>query len=221
YGARVYFRHVSSARGLEAIRRGRARGQEVWAETGPHYLTLDASAYGRPDGHYFIVHPPLRTAADQEALWRGVREGAVNCLGTDHCALDTSQKNAGHDFAHVPGGLPGVDVLLPLMYSQGVAAGRIDTGRLAQVSSTGAARAFGLYPRKGTLQPGADADLVLLDPGLKRVVDPAQLPTALDWSPYEGWELRGWPRGVVSRGEVIVWEDQFVGHAGRGRYLGV
>lgn len=218
-GARVYIRHLSSARGLRALREARVRGWPVFIETGPHYLTLDQSVYERPDGHRFIVHPPLRARSDQEALWQGIADGSVDCLGTDHCALSAAQKDAAPDFAHVPGGLPGADLLLPVMYTQGVEAGRLDLARLAEVSSTGAARAFGLYPRKGTLRPGADADLVLLDPQLGRRVDPAELPSGLDWSPWEGWELKGWPRVVVSRGEVIVREGEFLGRAGRGMYL--
>jgi dihydropyrimidinase len=218
-GARVYVRHLSSARGLRVLREARGRGLPVFVETGPHYLTLNQSLYERPDGHRFIVHPPLRAPSDQEALWRGIADGTVDCLGSDHCALDTSQKDTAPDFAHVPGGLPGADLLLPLLYTRGVEEGRIDLPRLAEVSSTGAARVFGLYPRKGTLRPGADADLVLLDPRLERRVDPAQLPSGLDWSPWEGWVLKGWPRLVVSRGEVIVRDDEFVGRAGRGLYL--
>lgn len=242
-GARVVIRHLSSREGLAAAvaarrawgagsggacpdRRGRrASGVDaavhppVWVETAPHYLALDGSVYRREDGHRFICTPPLRTGEDREALWHGIAHGLVDFVGTDHCALSAAQKDAAPDVWQVPGGLPGFATLLPLTYTLGVVAGRIDLTRLAELTSTAAARAFRLYPRKGTLLPGADADLVLVDPGARRKVDADGPGVALGWSPYEGWELQGWPRVVISRGEVIVEEGEFIGRPGRGEYL--
>jgi dihydropyrimidinase len=243
-GARVMIRHISSREGLAAAtsvrrawgaggrggfpgrggrwaaREGAAVDAPVWVETAPHYLALDDSVYERDDGHRFICTPPLRTGEDREALWQGIADGLVDFVGTDHCALSAAQKDAAPDIWQVPGGLPGFATLLPLTYTLGVVAGRIDLTRLAEVTSTAAARAFGLYPRKGTLLPGADADLVLVDPGARRKVGADGWGVALGWSPYEGWELQGWPRLVISRGEVIVVEGEFIGRPGRGEYLG-
>lgn len=238
-GARVVVRHISSREGLAAataVRRAWGAGRmgalpgrtargctavdaPVWVETAPHYLALDDSVYGRHDGHRFICTPPLRTGEDREALWQGIAEGLVDFVGTDHCALSAAQKDAAPDIWRVPGGLPGFATLLPLMYTLGVVAGRVDLRRLAELTSTAAARAFGLYPRKGTLLPGADADVVLVDPGMRRRVGGRGPGVDLGWSPYEGWELRGWPRVVISRGEVIVEEGEFIGRPGRGEYL--
>ncbi|MDI6825228.1 MAG: amidohydrolase family protein [Bacillota bacterium] len=220
-GARLCIRHLSSAEGVAAVRAAR-RGVPVWVETAPQYLCLDESVYGREDGHRFIMTPPLRCREDREALWRALREGTVHFLGTDHCALSVAQKDGAGEWARVPGGVPGLETCLPLVYTLGVRTGRIGLARLAEVTSTCAARAFDLFPRKGTLLPGADADLVLMDPATVRRVDVGEggLGGLLGWSPYEGWRLAGWPRLVVSRGEVIVAEGEFCGRAGRGRYLG-
>lgn len=218
-GAALCIRHLSSAAGLQAAL-GAPRTGPVWVESAPQYLSLDAALYAREDGHRFIAIPPLRSPADREALWRAVAGGQVHFLGTDHCALSASQKDRARDFSRVPGGLPGLETFLPLVYTLGVGEGRIDLPRLVQVLSTAAARAFGLYPRKGTLLPGADADLVLLDPGQIRPVSVGEgLAACLGWSPYAGWELRGWPRMVISRGEVVFAEGEFLGQPGRGIYL--
>jgi len=240
-GARVCIRHLSSGAGLAAVAAARealmraapARGaspgaggrciSEVWVETAPHYLALDESVYGRRDGHRFIASPPLRKKEDQDALWRGIATGEVHFLGTDHCALSAGQKDRARDFLHVPGGLPGFETILSLTYTLGVHSGRIPLSRLVEITSTAAARAFGLYPRKGNLLPGADADLVLVDPKVTRRVEVGAegLAAVLGWSPYEGWELKGWPRIVISRGEVVLEEGEFCGGAGRGLYVGV
>ncbi|MEW6398259.1 MAG: amidohydrolase family protein [Bacillota bacterium] len=230
-GAPVCIRHLSSREGLAAViaarreqgalRRRGGSGRVAWVETAPHYLALDDSVYAREDGHRFICSPPLRTLEDQHALWRGIAAGQVDFLGTDHCALSAAQKDAAPHFLRVPGGLPGFATFLPLTYTLGVVGGHIDIPRLAELTSTAAAGAFRLYPRKGTLLPGADADLVLVDPCARQKVGIAGSGPALGWSPYEGWELQGWPRMVISRGEVIVEEGEFCGRPGRGLYLDV
>ncbi|MDI7250849.1 MAG: amidohydrolase family protein [Bacillota bacterium] len=216
-GAGLCVRHLSSAEGLAVVRAAR-RGPPVWVETAPHYLSLDESVYRRADGHRFLVTPPLRRREDREALWRGLGERSVHFLGTDHCALSAVQKDSPPDGAGVPAGLPGLETCLPLVYTLGVRSGRISLARLAEITSTAAARALGWFPRKGTLLPGADADLVLMDAAVVKAV--AEGPGGLGWSPYEGWRLAGWPRLVVSRGEIIVAEGEFCARAGRGRYLG-
>ena len=224
-GAPHYVVHLSSAAGLDAVRRGRGSGNTVAAETCPQYLLLDVSAYGGPDdddlgARAYVMSPPLRTAADRDALWAGLAEGEVQFVGTDHCSFDlVGQKDAAADFAHVPNGIPGIELRMALLYSEGVAAGRLGLERFAEVTATNAARYFGLYPRKGALVPGADADVLVLDPAARWTVTHAALHENVDHTPYVGVPVQGRVRDVFLRGQHAVVGGRLADDLPPGRYL--
>lgn len=216
----TYVAHISSAAGLAALRWARRQGAPILGETCPHYLLLDESVYARPDGHRFSVTPPLRTPADQRALWEALGRGLLQAVATDHCAFTCAQKDPYREEpARLPSGLPGVETLLVLLYSEGVARGRLGLGRLAWYLSEGPARAFGLWPRKGALRPGADADLVLLDPRARWTLRAQDLHMATDFSPYEGLPVQGRVVGVLSRGEWVYREGEVLARPGRGQFI--
>ena len=215
--------HLSCGLGLEAVRAARARGQTVWVETCPQYLLLDEGEYRRPgfEGAKFVMSPPLRTEADRAALWTGLSAGEVNTVGTDHCPFFyETQKTRGRDnFTRIPGGAPGIETRLSLLFTHGVRAGRLALERWVEVCCTEPARRFGLAPRKGTLAVGADADVVVFDPERHVTLSVETLHQNVDYCPYEGWEVRGYPVMVLSRGEAIVRRGEFAGAAGRGSFL--
>ena len=164
----MYVVQISTELGLEQVRAARRRGVSVFAETCPHYLTLTDEVYSRPNAVDYRVSPPIRTKQDRDALWQGIRSGEVKTIGSDHVCFSHKQKELGMEgFSRAPPGLSGIEVLLTLMYSQGVSTGAIDANKLVQITSTNTARLFGLYPQKGTIQVGSDADLVVFDPGMK------------------------------------------------------
>jgi dihydropyrimidinase len=220
-GAALYIVHLSTAEGLSLVQAAQQQGCQVWAETCPQYLLLRGSVYERlEDGHRFICSPPLRSEEDSEALWKGIAGGTVATIGSDHCVFTAAQKDRGRDdFTRVPNGLPGVETRLPLLFSEGVGKGRITVNELARITSLGPAQVHGLFPRKGILAPGSDADIVLLDPTRRWTLSSDTLHMAVDWSPYEGWELQGAPVMTIAGGEVIVEDGDFVGQPGRGRFL--
>jgi dihydropyrimidinase len=222
-GTPLVLAHLSCGLGLEAIRHARARGQTVWVETCPQYLLLDEAEYRRPgfEGAKFVMAPPPRTESDREALWSGLAAGEVDTVGTDHCSFFyESQKIRGRDdFSRIPGGAPGIETRLPLLYTHGVRTGRLTLERWVEVCCTEPARRFGLAPRKGTLSLGADADVVLFDPERRVTLSAQTLHQNVDYCPYEGWEVHGYPVTVLSRGEFIVRDGQFSGTAGRGHFL--
>lgn len=219
----VTIAHMSCALALEQVRAARARRQAVWVETCPQYLLLDEAEYQRPgfEGAKYVLSPPPRTEGDRAALWAGLASGEVNTVATDHCPFFyTTQKTRGrYDFSRIPGGAPGIETRLPLLYTYGVATGRISLQRWVDVCCTEPARRFGLAPRKGTLSIGADADLVLFDPQRRATLSYRRLHQNVDYCPYEGWEVQGYADTVLSRGEVIVRDGEFVGAPGRGRFL--
>jgi dihydropyrimidinase len=216
----LYIFHVSSADAVAEVRAARARGWPVYAETCPHYLLLDASLYDRPDGHNWCMSPPLRAQVDRDALWQAVADGTISAVTTDDAAFDAESKAAGKDsFDKIPNGVPGVESRLALMYSEGVCKGRIDLPRLVALTSTNPARITGLYPRKGQIAVGADADLVVLDPARRHTLSVSTSRMRTGWHPYEGMAVTGQPVMTIARGEVIVANDTFKGRAGRGRFV--
>lgn len=219
-GARYYGFHLSIAEGVAEFRRARSAGLPVYTETCTHYLVLDERVYARPDGANYVCSPPLRTAADNEALWQGIAEGVISTVTADHTAWDLEQKRSGGgSYLGIPHGLPGVEMRLPVLHTHGVGKGRISMEKLVDLTSTALARIWGLYPHKGTLLPGADADLVVFDPKARWRVDPARLHMPVDWSPYAGWELEGRVESVFSRGRPVLEAGQFRGERGAGRFL--
>ncbi|MFH1609523.1 MAG: amidohydrolase family protein, partial [Candidatus Bipolaricaulota bacterium] len=219
-GCPTYIAHISSAQGLASLRAARRGGAPIMGETCPQYLVLDEGVYSRPDGHQFSVTPPLRTRKDQRVLWRALARRGLQAVATDHCPFTRAQKDGHRDEpAKLPSGLPGVETLLPLLYSEGVARGRISLRDLVWCLGEGPARAFGLWPKKGAVRPGADADLVLLDPAASWTVRAKDLHTATDFSPYEGMTLTGRVVGVLSRGEWLLRDGEILAQPGRGAFI--
>jgi dihydropyrimidinase len=193
----------------------------------------------------YAMAPPLRSAADAEAMWAGLIDGSLDFVVTDHCPFTLAQKQGRRrtpefrrlpegtvamppeapwsentpPFNQIPGGAPGVETRVPLVYHFGVNQGRLSLNQFVEVTSTAAARLFGIYPQKGTIAPGADADLVLFDPNLEVTISADALHQNCDYTPYEGMQVKGWPRTVLSRGEVVVRDGQFVAPQGRGQFL--
>jgi dihydropyrimidinase len=226
-GAPLHIVHVSSAEALDEVRRGRARGAEVTAETCPQYLVLKADDLDRPgfEGAKLMCSPPPRDEASQRALWQGLADGVLAVFASDHAPyrFDDPQgkKVHGEDapFTRIPNGVPSLELRLPLLYSLGVAQGRLDLHRFVAVTATEPARLFGLYPRKGTIAVGSDADLALWDPQRHTIVTSLALHDRMDYTPFEGLHLTGWPIVTISRGEVIWAGGTVFGRAGRGRFL--
>ncbi|MEM2135964.1 MAG: dihydropyrimidinase [Candidatus Jordarchaeaceae archaeon] len=215
--SRIYIAHMSTKEGVELVRNARMRGAAIYAETCPQYLTLTDDLYERPDGANFIISPPLRKKEDNEALWRALAEGYVALYGSDHVPLPSEAKMAAKSFNETPNGAPGNELMLPILYSEGVNKGRITLPRLVEVSSLNASKLFGLYPKKGLIAPGFDADIVILDHKLKRKVRLEDLHMDIDYVNWEGWELTGWPTMVISRGTLVIEEGQLVGKPGHGK----
>jgi len=219
--APVYFVHLSTKLGLEALRFARGRGQKnLYAETCPQYLLLDETAYQGSDGLKYIMSPPLRKTEDKEALWHGIRSGDIDTIGTDHCPFYYNrEKQLGKgDFSLAPGGIPGVEARMPLMFSQ-YAAGGMSIGELVSLCCSRPARLFGLYPKKGVIAAGSDADIVIFDPSVEKALSYDMLHENTDYTPYEGFAIKGYPVMTISRGEIIVKNGIFTGKKGRGKFL--
>jgi dihydropyrimidinase len=220
-GAPLYVVHLSCAEALAHVAAARDRGLPVLAETCPQYLLLSAAEYDRPgvEGGKYVMSPPLRQPADQEALWRGLASGDLQVVATDHCPFTTSDKERGRlDFSKIPGGAPGIETRMTLLWDGGVRTGKIDPQRFVELTAAAPARIFGLWPRKGTIAVGADADLVVWDAERESRLSAETLHMRVDYSPYEGRVVRGGPVVVLSRGEVIVDHGEWKGRAGRGQF---
>jgi dihydropyrimidinase len=219
----IYVVHASTGLAADALARAQARGQVAYGETCPQYLVLTEAEYERPgfEGAKFVCSPPLRPADHPPRLWEHLAAGRLQTVGTDHCPFYfAGQKDAGRAaFTQIPNGLPGAEARLALLYSFGVLAGRLTLERWVQVCSTAPARIMGLYPQKGVLVPGADADLVVFDPEREVTLSTGVLHEHVDYTPYEGLVLRGYPELTLARGQVIVEGGQFVGRRGSGRFL--
>jgi len=222
-GASVYIVHLSCREALEEALRARVRGVQVRIETLIQYLTLDKTYAERPDfeGAKFVMSPPLRDKANQEILWNGLRQGLVDTVGTDHAPFDFhGQKPMGKDdFTKIPNGIPALEDRINLLHTYGVRRGKFDLHTLVNVASTNAAKIFNLFPRKGAIQPGSDADLVVYDPAYRGKLSAKTHQMNIDYNAFEGWDIEGRPSVVTVRGEVTVQDGKFVGTPGRGRFL--
>lgn len=215
--------HVSTAAGTQAIQNARQRGLPISGETCPQYLLLTEAEYQRPgfEGAKFVCSPPLRTEQDVARLWEGIAKGCLEVVATDHCPFFfEGQKDLGREsFDAIPGGLPGIEARLALLYSYGVREERISMAQWVETCCTAPARLFRLYPRKGTLTPGADADIVVFDPSLEVRLTRSMLHEQVDYTPYEGLSLCGYPVMTFSRGSILWLEGAYVGSRGHGRFV--
>jgi dihydropyrimidinase len=234
-GAPLYIVHLNSAGEVEQLRYAREHGIAVMAETCPPYLFFTVDHLRRPDGAKWVCSPPMRTPADNEMLWRGLADGTLQTIGTDHCPfffdgtrpilyegqpVAIAGKELGkEDFTRIPNGLPGVGDRLPVLWTYGVRAGRITANQFVALNSTNVAKIFGLYPRKGALLPGSDADIAIWDPDRRLIYGLAHAQHRTDYNLYENWELIGFPEKVFLRGNLIVDGERWLGRAGMGRYL--
>ena len=220
--APVMIVHLSTKEALEEVRAARARGQTVYVETCPQYLLLDRSRYENEDysmAARYVCAPPLREKEDQDALWKALSDGTIQTISTDHCSFTLAQKDAGRgDFTKIPGGLPGVETRGILLYSEGVAKGRISAMQMCALLSETPAKLYGAFPKKGILAPGSDADIVVLDPDAQGCITAADQAANVDYSPYEGWVTQGKIDQVYLRGHLTVDKGEILG-APRGKYL--
>ena len=218
-GGALYIVHLSTGAAANIVRKARHRGVNVHAETGPQYLLLDDELFKREDGHHFGTCPPIRKPADQELLWARLADDSLEVLATDTCTFNSTQKAMWNgDYRAIPFGMPGIETLVPLTYSAGVRAGRLSLGKMIEVLCENPARLFGLWPRKGSLNVGADADVVIFDPDCEVTITPEILATNCDYSPFDGTVVRGWPLTTLLRGKVIVRDRVFTGAPGQGRF---
>ena len=214
----VYIVHCSASGTVEQVARAAAAGQRAIAETTVQYLTLDESVYIGERPETGIMQPPLRESDEKILLWNQVADGTIATIGTDHCDYTIEQKLEHTEFTKTPGGIPGLETLLPLLATEGVAAGRISWARLVEVCSTNPARIFGLRD-KGRLEPGADADVVIYDPRVERTIQAEKLHNLAGYTPYEGRRVQGAVRDVFSRGRQLVREGEFIDAPGWGRFV--
>ncbi len=219
-GYPVYIDHLSSIEGLAEVTSAQAEGLPIWAETCPHFLIFTNERLKRDDGYKWVGSPPLRDEATQAALWEGLASERISVAATDDCAFSLASKQAGaENFDLCPEGMPGIEPRLTVLYSEGVAKGRITLPQLVEMTSGAPARLFGLSPKKGSLKPGSDADIVLFDPSARWTMSQETLHMASDYTSYEGVEVTGKVAKVFSRGEVIVDGEEFLATPGRGRFL--
>lgn len=209
YRTPVHIVHVSTAGAADIIADARSRGVPLTGETCPHYLLLDDTAYQRDDAQLFIMQPPLRPPGESAKLWEHLARGTFSLLTTDHCAYCENQKFSAGTFWETNGGIPGTETLFPLLHTEGVVRGRIGLESLVEMLSRNPARLFGLYPRKGVIRVGSDADLVLLDPSREAVLTRDRLHSAASYSPFEGWKLQGVPVMTILRGMVLYEDGRF------------
>ena len=216
----IYIVHLSAAEALEMVTEARDRGLPAYAETCPQYLFLSYANYEEPgfEGAKYVMSPPLRAAGNEERLWRGLAGNDLQAISTDHCPFCMKgQKELGtDDFSKIPNGAPGIETRMSLVWDGGVRAGRISINRFVELTSTAPAKIFGLFPRKGTIAPGSDADIVIFDPEKKVTLSAKTLHMKVDYNPYEGRQVTGAAETVLSRGRVIVENGKFIGKGRRG-----
>ena len=215
----IYIVHVSSKAGIETIRDLREKGVKVIAETTPHYLFLDRSKHSGPEGPLYVMTTPLRTKEDNEALQEALVDGEIQVVATDHCSFTREQKLESSDVRTIYPGIPGTEELLPLIYNFGHVSGQLSIGQIVNLLSTGPAKAFGLYPKKGVLQEGSDADIVLFDPSEIWTISSTTTHSASHYTPYEGMTVMGRVKMTYLRGRLIMGHDIYLGLEGDGQFV--
>jgi allantoinase len=218
-GARLHISHMSTAEGAEILRKAKKRRVNVTAETCPHYLTFTRKDM-KKQGPYLKMNPSLKGPKDVQALWKGLRDETVDIVTSEHAPGNREEKEVGWtDIWKAWSGVPAIETMLPVLLSEGVNKGRLSLSGLQRVCCENPAKIFGIYPKKGAIQKGADADLVIVDLKMKRRVRGEQLHYKVGWTPYEGWTLKGWPTLTMRRGEIIFQDEQTVGKPGKVQFL--
>jgi len=219
-GASIYVVHTSSRLGREAIRDAEHRGTPVFGETCPHYLMFTDEVYSRPDGMKFVMSPPIKKDIDRVALWEGLAMGDIKTVGSDHACFTSEQRlMGGDDITKMPNGVAGTEVIIPILFSEGVRNGIISLNMLVQVTSSNPARLFGLWPQKGTIAVGCDADLVVLDPNMNVQLTHGNLHSRIDYSIYESYTCHGYPVITIARGAIVQEHGRFKAQRGRGKFV--
>jgi dihydropyrimidinase len=220
-GCPGYIVHLTCEGALNAVRNATSRNQKVFVETCIQYLLLDASLYEKDfEGAKWVMSPPLRQPKDQATLWAGINQGLVQVVATDHCPFKWEQKLMGKDdFSKIPNGHPAIENRMELLYSEGVHKGKISLNKYVEVASTNAAKIFGMFPRKGTIAPGSDADIVIFDPGETHTLSVNTHHMNVDYSAYEGWEITGKVKTVILRGQVAIDNGKCLVQKGYGKFI--
>jgi len=219
-GCPGYIVHMTCEGALNAVRKRTQRNQKVFIETCSQYLMIDASLYEKEDGAKWVMSPPLREKKDQEALWSGINQGLIQVVGTDHCPFNLEQKAMGKDnFAKIPNGHPAIEHRIEFMYSEGVRKGKISLNKFVEICSTNAAKIFGMYPKKGTISIGSDADIVIFDPNKEHVISVDSHHMNCDYSGYEGWEVTGKTETVLLRGKIAISNNECHLKPGDGKFI--
>lgn len=219
-GVNMYVVHMSTRFGRDAVRLAQEQKLPVFAETCPHYLIFTDEVYKRKDAAHFVMSPPIKFAEDREALWEGLSAGDIKTVASDHCCFTSEQKKLGKDdFTKIPNGVAGTEVIVPLLYSEGVRKKRLTLNQWVQIVALNPARLFGLYPKKGTIAPGSDADLVIFDPNKEVPLTRENLHSRIDHSIYDGIVARGYPEMTFSRGKMVQKDGKFSGEKGWGKFV--
>ena len=218
----LYIVHLTCEGALNRVKEATKRNQKVNVETCIQYLLLDESLYESPgfEGSKWVMSPPLRKEKDRIALWEGINQGLVHTIATDHCPFCMNQKKMGqNDFSKIPNGIPGIENRMELLFSEGVSKERISLNKFVDLASTSAAKIFGMFPKKGTIAPGSDADIVIFDPNIKHTISAKTHHHNCDYSAYEGWSVTGKCETVILRGKVVIENGKAMVKKGYGRYI--
>lgn len=220
-GVQAYIVHMTCEGSLNALRRSQLRNQKVFAETCVQYLVLDASLYEKDfEGAKWVMSPPLREKKDQTALWGGINQGSIQTIATDHCPFHLDQKSAGKDdFTKIPNGAPGIENRMELMFSEGVHKGKISLNKYVEITSTNSAKIFGMFPRKGTIGIGADADIIIFDPDEEHTLSVKSHHMNVDYSAYEGWKVKGKCKQTILRGKLAIDNGEVKIKKGYGKFI--
>ncbi len=218
-GGHLYVVHMTTGEGVKLVKEARARGVNVISETCPHYLYLNWDVFKGANGHYYATCPQIKSENDRLKLWDGLQDGSVQVIGTDTCTFTTKQKDTWNgDFTKIPYGLPGTELMLPLLYN-GVVEGKLSMNQMVALTSTNPAKIYGLYPQKGAILVGSDADIVIYDPKREVTIDYRNLETNCDWSPYQGITITGYPHLTMVRGKIVAEQGKCVGTKGFGKFI--
>ncbi|MHA2224583.1 MAG: dihydropyrimidinase [Candidatus Hodarchaeales archaeon] len=219
-GGHLFIVHMSTGEGAAMVKAARDRGVNVVAETCPQYLILNEEVFKGENGHLFATCPQIKSKKDGERLWQGLADGDISTVGTDTCTFNTEQKSMWNgDFTKIPFGMPGTELMVPLLYNDGVKGGKFSLRKMVEVGSTNPAKVFGLYPQKGSLRAGSDADIVIFDSDKEVIVDYKNMETNCDWNPFQGKQLKGYPHLTLVRGKIVGKEGRCIGEKGYGKFV--